>query len=81
MADKLGLIGPAMEQPEYNLFNRKKARRPCCGPLILTHTLLLPCLPYPEYTCSSARRRGVPLWAPRGALKRYPHPIPLAYAP
>ena len=32
MADKLGLIGPAMEQPEYNLFNRKKARRPLRAP-------------------------------------------------
>ncbi len=27
VADRLGLIGPAMEQPEYNLLNRKKARR------------------------------------------------------
>jgi len=29
VADRLGLIGPAMEQPEYNLLNRKKARRRC----------------------------------------------------
>lgn len=33
VADKLGLIGPAMEQPEYNLFNRKKARRTLILPL------------------------------------------------
>jgi len=24
VAERLGLIGPAMEQPEYNLLNRKK---------------------------------------------------------
>ena len=26
MSERLGLIGPAMEQPEYNLLNRKKVR-------------------------------------------------------
>ena len=42
MADKLGLIGPAMEQPEYNLFNRKKVR--------LFQTLTSP-LPLPKPAC------------------------------
>lgn len=26
VADRLGLIPPSVEQPEYNLFNRKKVR-------------------------------------------------------
>ena len=30
MADRLGLIPPCVEQPEYNLFNRKKVKAALC---------------------------------------------------
>ena len=44
VAEKLGMIGPAMEQPEYNLFNRKKARLLSAGALsaLCIHGLWLP---------------------------------------
>lgn len=35
VADRLNLVGPAMEQPEYSLLERKKVSRPCGLPTII----------------------------------------------
>lgn len=37
VADRLGLIGPACEQPEYNIFHRHKVCVCMCARLCLVH--------------------------------------------